>query len=82
MQNLFTNVPVETIDIIINDICNNLSLPPLKINPNILWKILLTGTTEVPFHDYLGNIYIQTDGVSLGSVLAQSSVISTCLTST
>ena len=70
VENLFTNVPVnETINIIINNIYNNPSLPPLKINPNILRKLLLTCTTEVPFHDHLGNIYIQTDGVSIGSVL-------------
>ena len=69
VENLFTNVPVyEKIDII-NNIYNNPSLPSLKINPNILRKILLTCTTEVPFHDHLGNIYIQTDGVSMGSVL-------------
>ena len=37
VENLFTNVPVnETIDIIINNIYNSPSLPPLKINPNIL----------------------------------------------
>ena len=59
----------ETIDIIINNIYNNPSLSPLKINPNRFRKILLTCTTEVPFYDHLGNIYVQTDGVSLGSVL-------------
>ena len=69
VENLFTYVPVnETIDILINDIYNDPSLPPLKINPNILRKILLTCTTQVPFHDHLGNIYVQTDGVSMGSV--------------
>ena len=36
-------IPVnETIDIIINNIYNNPSLPPLKINSNILRKLLLT----------------------------------------
>ena len=69
VENVFTNVPVnETIDIIINNIYNNPSLPPLKINPNILRKLLLTCTTEVPFYDHLGNIYVQTDGASMGSV--------------
>ena len=68
VENLFTNVPVnETVDIIINDIYNNPSLLPLKINPDILRKLLLTCTTEVPFHDHLGNIYVQTDGVSMSS---------------
>ena len=70
VENLFTNVPVnETADIIINNIYNNPYLPPLKINPNILRKLLLTCTTEVSFHDHLGNIYVQTDGVSMGPVL-------------
>ena len=36
-ENLFTNILVnETIHIITNNIYNNPSLPPLKINPNIL----------------------------------------------
>ena len=70
IENLFTNVTVnETVDIIINNIYNNPSLPPLKINPNILRKLLLTCTSEVPFHEHLGNIYVQTDGESMGSVL-------------
>ena len=70
VENLFTNVPInETVDIIIKIIYNNPSLPPLKINPNILQKLLLTWTTEVLFHDDLANIYVQTDGVSMGSVL-------------
>ena len=43
VENLFTDVQVnETIDIIIINIYNNPSLPPLKINSNVLWKILLT----------------------------------------
>ena len=42
VEHLFTNVPVnETIDIIVNNIYNNPFLPPLKINTNILKKILL-----------------------------------------
>ena len=69
VENLFTNVPVnETIDII-NNIYNNPSLLPFKINPNIFWEILLICTSEVPFPDHLGNIYIQTDGVFMGSIL-------------
>ena len=68
VESLFTNVTVN-IDIIINDIHNIPSLPPLKIHPNILRTLLLICTTEVPFHDHLGNIYGKTDGVSMGSVL-------------
>ena len=70
VENLFTNVPVyETVYIIINNIHNNPSLPPLKIIPNILRKLLLTCTSEVPFQDHLGNIYVQTNGLSMGFVL-------------
>ena len=54
---------------IIDNIYNNRSLSPLKINPNILRKLLLTCTTEVPFHDHLGNIYVQTGRVFMDSVL-------------
>lgn len=70
VESLFTYVPViETIDIITNYIYNNPLMQPLKINPNILKKILLICTTQVPFYDYLNNIYLQMDGVSMGSVL-------------
>ena len=46
-----------------------LTHPPLKINPYIIRKIFLTYTTEVPFHDHLGNMYVQIDWVSIVSVL-------------
>ena len=59
----------ETIDIIIQNIYNHPVLPPLKIKPNILRKLLLACTTQVPFFDHVGNIWVQTDGVSMGSVL-------------
>ena len=69
-ENQFTNVVVnETIDIIINYVSNNPLLPLLKINPNVLRKLLLTCTNEVLFYDHLGKIYIQTDGISMVSVL-------------
>ena len=68
VENLFTNVPVlETINIIINNIYHHLTLPPLKINSKTLRKILLLCTT---FYDSHGNIYIQRDGIAMGSVLA------------
>ena len=69
VENLFTNVPVNETTDIINNIYNNPSLPPLKIHPNIIRKILLTFTTEVPFHDHLGNIYVHTYRVSMRYVL-------------
>ena len=50
VESLFINVLVkETIDIIINNIYNNSSLP----KPNIFFKLLLICTTKVPFYDVL-----------------------------
>ena len=72
VENLFIKVPVhETIDIIIDNIYNNPSLLPPKINPNILRKILLPCTTEVPFYDHPGKIYTQKDGVFMRFVLGR-----------
>ena len=69
VENLFTNVPVlETINIIINNIYHHPMLPPLKINSNILRKILLLCTTEVPFYDpHIDPKRWTHDGVSFGT---------------
>ena len=70
MENLFTNVQVlETINIIMNNVYHHPTLPLLKINSNTLQKILLLSTTEVPFYDPHGNIFIQKDRIAMGSVL-------------
>ena len=70
VENLFTNVPVtETIEIILTNIYKHPELPPLKIKPYILRKLLLACTTQVPFYDHMGKLQIQIDGVSMGSVL-------------
>ena len=70
MENLFTNVLViETINIIMNNIYHHPTLPPLKIKSNTLRKILLLCTTEVLLYDPHGNIFIQKDGIAMGSVL-------------
>ena len=66
MEDLFTNVPVlETIDIIIN-IYHHPTLPPFKINSNNFTQN--TFTNEVSFYDPHGNIFIQKDGIAMGSV--------------
>lgn len=66
IENLFANVPVDqTIGIILNSIYTNNSIPP----PSILKKLLHTCTTKVPFYDHNGNIYTQTNGVSMGNSL-------------
>ena len=65
-QGLFACIPVlETINIITNNIYHNPTLPPLKINSNTLQKILLLCSTTDPH----GNIFIQKDGIAMGSVL-------------
>ena len=74
-ENLFTNVSVlEIINIIINNIYHYPTLPPLKINSYTLRKILLFCATEVPFYDHHADIYIQNDGIAMGSVLGPISV--------
>lgn len=70
IENLFTNVPVEqTIDIILNFVYSNKSIPPPPIKPPILKKLLHACTTKVPSYDHNGNIYTQTNGVSMGNPL-------------
>ena len=72
VESLLTNVLVkETIDIIINNIYNIPSFPILKINPNILHKLLLICTSKVPFYNHNGDryIYIKIYSISMGSVL-------------
>ena len=54
---------------IIENVYNHPSLPLPVIQPKILEKLLFTCTTKVPFYDPSGNIYIQIDGISVGSPL-------------
>ena len=70
VENLFTNVPVrETIDLIIKYAYQDPNRKPSPIDERIMKELLLTCTTETPFKHPNGNIYIQTDGVSMGSPL-------------
>ena len=69
---LFANVPVlETIDIIFNTIYNqnNPQLPPPNIDRNKLSQLLLACTTKCPFSHINGHLYLQKDGVAMGSPL-------------
>lgn len=47
-------------------------LPPPKIKPTILKKLLLACTTSVTFYNHLGNNYTQTSGVGMGSSIAST----------
>ena len=70
VENLFTNVPVrETIDLIIHYAYYDPNQKPPPIDECVMKELLLTCTTETPFKHPNGNIYIQTDGVSMGSPL-------------
>lgn len=70
VENLFTNVPVEkTIDIIMNNVYNHKSLKPPNI-PKITMKEMLTlCTTGTPFRNINGDLFLQVDGVMMGSSL-------------
>ena len=70
VESLFSNVPVhQTIDIIINNVYNHENLPAPKIDRDTLRKHLLLCTTRTPFKHINGDIYLQRDGVSMGSCL-------------
>ena len=69
VENLFTNVPVhETIEIILQ-YAYNLDMKPPPIDKTLLKELLLSCSTEPPFHHPNGNIYSQIDGVAMGSPL-------------
>ena len=70
VESLFTNVPVHrTINIILEKVYNHPSIPPPAIPKNIMKELLLICTTEVPFRNINGDMYVQCDGVSMGSPL-------------
>ena len=70
VESLFTNVPVyETIDIIIRNVYHHKTLPPPCISREDLRELLILCTTSVPFRYIDGKLYIQKDGMSMGSPL-------------
>ena len=70
VESLFTNVPIdETIDIIIKHSYNHPTIPPPKIPENILRQLLSLCTREAPFRCPDGKLYVQTEGVAMGSPL-------------
>ena len=70
VESLFTNVPVEeTINIIIDTLYKNPTAPPPLIPQELLRSLLRVCTTETPFKSPNGDVYLQTDGVSMGSPL-------------
>ena len=70
VESLFTNVPVDkTIDIIINNVYSHPNLPPPKFPKNILKEMLILCTKESPFTAPDGCMYLQIEGVAMGSPL-------------
>ena len=70
VESLFTNVPVrETIDIILRNVYNHPTIPAPTIPRQKLKELLLLCTTSVPFRNIDGKMYIQIDGMSMGSPL-------------
>ena len=69
-QSLFTNVPIEeTIDIIVGYVYHHSSLPPPAIPCGLLKEMLSACTQESPFRSPEGRLYLQTDGIAMGSPL-------------
>ena len=70
IESLFTNVPIDsTIQIIIEHCYNHPTIPPPKIPSNILKELLEICTKEAPFKSPEGKLYLQIEGVAMGSPL-------------
>jgi predicted GIY-YIG superfamily endonuclease len=57
------------VDIILQHAYHHPTLRPPKLSEELMKQLLLTCTTETPFRHINGDIYLQTDGVSMGSPL-------------
>ncbi|XP_076056271.1 uncharacterized protein LOC143034215 [Oratosquilla oratoria] len=69
-DSLFSNVPLfRTIDIILNFVYRHPVLPPPKLPENILKDTLLACISEAPFRCPSDNLFVQKDGVAMGSPL-------------
>ena len=70
VESLFTNVPVKrTISFILKHVYHHSQIKPPSLPRNILKELLLTCTTSVPFLAPTGKLYLQTDGIAMGSPL-------------
>jgi hypothetical protein len=70
VESLFTNVPVhQTIDIILQNVYNHPDLAPPLIPRPLLKQLLEICTTKTPFRSVKGDLYVQSDGVSMGNPL-------------
>ena len=70
VESLFTNVPIDsTIDIIIKHAYIHPSIPPPQISQNLLRQFLYLCTKVLPFRSPNGKMYMQINGVAMGSPL-------------
>ena len=70
VESLFTNIPViDTIDIVLKHVYNHPTIPPPKMPMAVLKELLILCTTKAPFRNLNGDIYMQVDGVIMGSNL-------------
>ena len=70
VESLFTNVPVtDTINIILDNVYNHPTIKAPDIPKKIMKEMMNICTTQCPFRNHDGKIYIQKDGVSMGSPL-------------
>ncbi|XP_076036058.1 uncharacterized protein LOC143022009 [Oratosquilla oratoria] len=67
---LFSHVPIlPRIEIILNNVYRHPKLPPPTITENIIKNLLFACTTEAPFRSLTGQVYLQVEGVAMGSSL-------------
>ena len=70
VESLFTNVPVlRTIDIILENVYHHPTIPPPDFPESTMKELLIICTTETPFKGVNGELYVQCEGVSMGSPL-------------
>ena len=70
VESLFTNVPVnETIDIILECVYVHEEIPKPIVPAPILKKLLILCTTKFVFKSHDVTLFLQVDGVNMGSPL-------------
>ena len=70
VESLFTNVPVQdTIDFVIENVYSHPTKTAPAIPRNIMKTPLTICTTKCPFRNHNGDLYLQQDGVGMGSPL-------------
>ena len=70
LKSLFTNVQInETLDKILECVYGHVEIPKPIILAPILKKLLLLCTTKSTFRNHDGALFLQVDGVSMGSPL-------------